>query len=1188
MAADLVSAALALHRAGRIDDACAVYERLLVAEPARADVLHLLGIGRYQRGNAAAARRTVRLAVAVEPATAHLHVALGGLTVAAGDAAGGLAAYRRGVRLDPAHAEANGVLADRCLDLGRPAEAAAAARRALAADPGQAGGHYRLAEAERAVGRLEVAARLFAYAARLDPADVRAPFRLAATLERLQRPDAAARAYRACLMRDPQCVEALFNIANQLSGQSDGCDRSRRLYRAAVTLRPEFAAAFAGIGTVLLGRNRMREAIPAFRRALALEPGQVDVYVNMGNALKAQGRVEETVAVLRHALALDPARHTAFSNLLFALCFKEDMDGETLLAWHRAFDESYVRPLHGHVRPHANEPDPHRRLRIGFVSPGFRRHPSGYSLLPFMANRDRGRFEVFCYYNGTYQDDLTRQFRALSDHWHVCWGEGDAELAERIRADGIDILVDCVGHLADGRLMVFARKPAPVQVSYPVYPATTGVSTIDYRIMDVHFAPPDAERMHSERLVRLPDCHVCYRPLDFPVEPAADLPMRCNGHVTFASFNNFAKVGERTVALWAELLERVPTARLRLKWQGLATADREAVLAPFVRRGIDPDRIHLSDWAPDPYSPYRDVDLCLDPVHANGGTTTFDALWMGVPVVTLAGAMPFSRVGLCHLSNVGLSELVARTPEEYLAIAAGFAADPERLAALRRGLRERFAASPLMDAPRYARSLERAFLGMWEAWCRAAWVAPPGPADAAALDRRVLVGLGHHKDGRLAEAAAVYRGVLCRMPEHYDALQLLGVATRQGGDDAAAAVRLDRAIRLRPLLSGAIYNRGLALRGQDRLDAAAAAFRAAVVVAPGEGGAYVSLGTVEQGRCRTVASEAAYRRAVALDPADAAARMNLAWVLLITGRLREGWEAFEWRWRRSDFTSPLRPFTQPQWTGGDLAGRTILLHAEQGYGDTLQFLRYVPLVAARGGRVVLECPAALAPLAAAVPGVTRFVTRGEELPPFDLHCPLMSLPRAFGTTLEEIPGAVPYLRPDPQRVARWRARMAEGEGGDGGDLRVGLLWAGNPGFKGDRDRSPRLRPLLPLFEVPGVRFFGLQMGDGRQDMAGLALPRFTDLGAEIGDFGDSAAIMANLDLVISSCTAPAHLAGALGVPLWVLLPFSPDWRWLLEREDSPWYPTARLFRQPRRGDWATVVERVRAALAARAAASLGA
>ncbi|CAO3400773.1 tetratricopeptide repeat protein [Azospirillum palustre] len=327
---------------------------------------------------------------------------------------------------------------------------------------------------------------------------------------------------------------------------------------------------------------------------------------------------------------------------------------------------------------------------------------------------------------------------------------------------------------------------------------------------------------------------------------------------------------------------------------------------------------------------------------------------------------------------------------------------------------------------------------------------------------------------------------------------------------------------------------------------------------------------------RPAEAAVAFEHALADRPQDVGLHWNLGFARLMAGDYRRGWPEFDWRRRDAHADPPWRPFHQPSWQGEPLNGRTILLYAEQGLGDTLQFLRYVPLVAARGGRVVLEVQRPLLPLTTGLEGAAQVIARGDPLPPFDLECPLMSLPHAFATGLDGVPADIPYLRPDPARVARWRERLGPRDA-----LRVGVVWAGNPRFPGDEERSPRLAGLRGLFDVPGCQFYGLQMGPGRAGLAESVMPEsFTDLGSAISDFADTAAIMANLDLVVSSCTGPAHLAGALGVPLWVVLPFSADWRWLTGRDDSPWYPTACLFRQQAPGDWPAVAGRMAAELAA--------
>ncbi|MCW2236255.1 tetratricopeptide repeat protein [Azospirillum canadense] len=459
-------------------------------------------------------------------------------------------------------------------------------------------------------------------------------------------------------------------------------------------------------------------------------------------------------------------------------------------------------------------------------------------------------------------------------------------------------------------------------------------------------------------------------------------------------------------------------------------------------------------------------------------------------------------------------------------------------------------------------------------------------ARALALDPIHAEALANRADSLLAlrrapAAEMAARRALAVRPAFPEAQMALGsaLAAQHRWDGAEVAYRA--ALACRPRLAEAWENLGALLAKLGRFDESLAAFAEAEALRPGPS-LWAARGTALVAMARPAEALADIDRALAARPQDAGLHWNRGFARLLAGDYAGGWPEFDWRRHDQGAEPPWRTFPQPTWSGPgageDIAGRTILLYAEQGLGDTLQFMRYVPLVAARGARVILEVQPPLLSVLEGMEGADRVIARGDPLPPFDLECPLMSLPRALGTTLDRVPAVVPYLRPDPVRAAAWKERLREGEGLRVGP-RVGLVWAGNPRFPGDRLRSPRLEGLRPVLDVPGVRFFGLQKGPGREDLEGAPLPAaFTDLGPEIADFADTAAIMANLDLVISSCTGPAHLAGALGVPLWVVLPFSPDWRWLLDRQDSPWYPTARLFRQDRVGDWRTVAGRVAEAL----------
>lgn len=495
-------------------------------------------------------------------------------------------------------------------------------------------------------------------------------------------------------------------------------------------------------------------------------------------------------------------------------------------------------------------------------------------------------------------------------------------------------------------------------------------------------------------------------------------------------------------------------------------------------------------------------------------------------------------------------------------------------------------------------------MGGAEAMLRRALRLDPSAADAHANRGRALRLLG-----RVDAAEAACTAALALAPAHPAAWANLADSQLAGNRAAAALRAAQRALAVRPGDAAALLVHGTAQGALGALENGTRSLRSAVASDPGRAEAWENLGALLAKAGRETAALAAFDaaqalrpgpgldaargaalialgrpraavpaldRAMAARPDDAGLHWNRAFAQLLAGDWAAGWESFEWRRRDDRAAPPWRRFPQPVWTGEDPAGRTILLYAEQGLGDTIQFLRYVPLVAARGARVVLEVQPPLLRLARRVEGAATVLARGEALPGFDLECPLMSVPRAVGTTPDTVPAAVPYLRPEPERVAHWGGRI-----GPGGDLKVGLVWAGNPRFPGDRLRSPRLAPLAPVLAVPRVRFVGLQVGPGRDDLATVDLPPgFADLGAEVADFADTAAAMANLDLVVSSCTGPAHLAGALGVPLWVMLPFAPDWRWMLGRDDSPWYPTARLYRQRRVGDWSDVAARVAADLAA--------
>lgn len=472
------------------------------------------------------------------------------------------------------------------------------------------------------------------------------------------------------------------------------------------------------------------------------------------------------------------------------------------------------------------------------------------------------------------------------------------------------------------------------------------------------------------------------------------------------------------------------------------------------------------------------------------------------------------------------------------------------------------------------------------------------------FDEAMHLALRHHQAGDLEQAEMLCREILAQQPDRDDALNLLGVMAFRAGYNDIALELIRRAIRVNPSMaeyhsnlgnlqraagnaqeaiasyqaalkikpnSPEVYsNLGCALAGEGRLDEAVAAHRSAVALNPNLAEAHSNLGNTLVDQCRIDEAIAAYRSAVSIDPEHAEVQCNLAMCLLLKGEWESGWRAYEWRLKCDDGQGSSLNFAQPRWQGEAIGGRTILLHAEQGLGDAIQFIRYAGLVAGRQGRVIVQCQAELIELFKQLPEVAEWIATGDELPAFDVHCPLMSLPSVFGTTLGSIPPQSPRFRAAADRSEFWRARLAS----DSAKLKVGMVWAGNPKHRNDRNRSIEWSLLAPLAQVPDVQLFSLQKSPTWQTGSAGQDPPWLDYTEELHDFADTAALIENLDLVISVDTAVAHLVGSMGKPVWVLLPFAPDWRWMLNCSDSPWYPTMRLFRQDRPGDWPSVIDRV--------------
>ena len=598
---------------------------------------------------------------------------------------------------------------------GRLQEAEAICRDLLSLEPSPGEAWYLLgAIAQRVDNHMEAIA-LIEEALRIGPPTAEQHNSLGISRIQLGKVADAAESFRQAVKLKPKLPDAHNNLGNALRELGDPEDAESSIRRA-LTLKPDFAEAHANLGIVLRDLGRLSDAEKSLRRALALNPAYAEAHNDLGATLFGLGRLADAETCYRQALAVDPALSIAQGNLMTLLNYAPQRASAEIFAAHRDFARS--RYPAGEARRHDNVPDPRRRLRLGYVSGDFRNHPVAHFLEPVLARHNRKDFEVFCYHASAQSDAMTERLKAHADQWREASALSNAALADEIRGDGIDILVDLSGHTRYNRLGAFALRPAPVQASWLGYLNTTGLEAIGYRITDPRASPEGMfDAYHVETLVRLPDSQWCFQaPRECPNVGA--LPQATSGVTTFGAFANPGKMGPEVIALWARLLERVPKSRLLVITNALATVPPEYV-GRLASQGIPAERLQV--LGSKPYLEYlalhNSIDIMLDTFPYAGGTTSCIALWMGVPVVSLVGNTAPSRGGASVLHAVGLEELVAQTPEQYLDLAASLAGDTARLAALRSTLRDRMQRSALMDAQRFTSNLESAYRGMWRTWC---------------------------------------------------------------------------------------------------------------------------------------------------------------------------------------------------------------------------------------------------------------------------------------------------------------------------------------------------------------------------------------------------------------------------------------------------------------------------------------
>ena len=766
--------ALALQRAGHLNEASRIYREVLAAQPGHPAALHNLGAVALQGGEAEQARRLLEAAAAALPERGEYRLTLAeallqcGEPQAAGDtlqaaparalpaavalraraaaaaenAALGreppaesaqalLAAYNAGrydeaeviarqlVAAFPASGFAWKVLAAARLSQGR--EATAVAERAAALLPEDAEAHFALARERQREGRWPAAESGLRRAIALRPAFAEAHLNLGIALKALGRADEALASFRAAIAVQPDFADGHINEGVMLYEAAQPA-AAMACFRAALALRPDYFEALTNLGRTLLDLGLCGEAESCYRRALAQRPDEPRAHCDLGNALYLAGNPVAAVQAYRRALSLKPDFHEAHGNLLMIANGYLAEDGAIdLAAESRAYGERLARLV---PRPPAEaawrgRADPEKPLRVGLVSADFRAHPVSFFLESVLAALPREGIALYAYSNNVVEDEATARLKGRFDHWRTIAALDDDGAEAAVRGDGIDLLVDLSGHTSGHRLPLFARKPAPLQAAWLGYFASTGLAAMDYVLGDRRVLPEGEEGHFVERPWRLPDSYLCFTPPPFDLAPGP-LPALERGSITFGSFNNLAKVNDRVVALWARLLQALPAARLVLKTPQLNDATLRAGLrARFAGHGIAAERLILLERSPraELLAAYRSVDIALDPFPYPGGTTSLEALWMGVPVLTLRGRRFVGHVGESILHTAGLADWVAQDEDDYLRRAAAFAADLPALAALRAQLRPQLLASPLCDAPRFARHLAEAWRGMWREWC---------------------------------------------------------------------------------------------------------------------------------------------------------------------------------------------------------------------------------------------------------------------------------------------------------------------------------------------------------------------------------------------------------------------------------------------------------------------------------------
>lgn len=745
--------ALALLQSKHLTEAQKLFADVCRLDPEDTRAWYMLGTIYGMTGKIDEAGKSFRKVIALQPDHGEAHANLGNVLFYMNRQDEAISHFKTALRINPNNAMAQNNLGNVLKSAGRLHEAIECYRSAIAINPTYAVGHYNLGIALKEAGLLQEAGDAFRQAVELNPNFAEAYNNLGNIFKGQDRLQEARDALQRALSIKPEFAEAIYNLANVnlALGQfgsaieqyreatlikPDYADAYNNLgialneqghsetavetLKIAITIDPKLAAAYNNMGNALRNQGRMTEAQEMVQLALQIQPGFTDAYNNLGTILNWEGKPGDAVAMYQRAVDISPDNVSAHSNLLMTMHYLPSYTPQDLLDAAEEWNSRHTRNIFQLPSP-SIYPDPRHKLRIGYVSGDFCSHPVGFFIEAVLSHHDKSNFETYCYYNNNVYDDLNSRLQKLADHWRAIERLSDQSAADLIREDKIDILVDLSGHTQGHRLLVFSRKPAPIQITWMGYFATTGMTAMDYIIADRFVIPPDEERYYTERVERLPEAYLCFTVPTLPIAVVPP-PALSKGYVTFGCFNNPAKITSEVIACWSKLLHAVPNARLILKYKSLAdNGIKYYFQKAFFDHGINSERIEFSGQSPrgEYLANYNEIDICLDPFPFGGCTTTVEALWMGVPVITLRGNRYVGHMGESIMKNLGLSDCVTETQDAYIERAIGLANNLAQLAELRSRLRQQLVDSPLCNGTKFTRNLENVYRKLWKTWCNA-------------------------------------------------------------------------------------------------------------------------------------------------------------------------------------------------------------------------------------------------------------------------------------------------------------------------------------------------------------------------------------------------------------------------------------------------------------------------------------